>query len=427
MGKPLLKTTADDLKNENGPIWIGKLRVRGQHFIGDEGNVLTALREAPELVGLVRYNDFRNQVEFARAPFWREALIGEPWREQDDLDCQRWMQEQNIDVRQRSVVSDCVERVARDSPFHPVRDYLQALDWDGVPRLDGLLRTHFAASGDVRYLAAVGTKFLISAVARILHPGAQVDHVLVLEGEQGTGKTSSVRILGRQWVADGLPNLHDKDSAIYLQGVWIVELPELAAIRRTGDLESIKAFLSRTSDRFRPPYGRRTVDVPRQCVFIATTNEAQYLRDPTGNRRFWPVHCGAIDLLALDRDCDQLWAEAAARFVRGEPWHLTSDEAARARQEQAARIFVTELEQQVTEYLDRLVESGVTKTTMRDVLISAAALTPDTDRYIETAGKLGPQVAAILKRHGWERIGEFGRSPNRRVMYRHQPQTHRGS
>ena len=319
MGKPLLLTTAEDLENENGPIWTGKLRVRGQHFVGDEGNVLTALREAPELVGLVRYNEFRNQVEFARAPFWRDAQIGEPWREQDDLDSQRWLQEQNIDVRQRGIVSDCVERVARDSPFHPVRNYLEALNWDGVPRLDGFLRSYFAAAGDDKYLAAVGAKFLISAVARILHPGSQVDHVLVLEGEQGTGKTSSVRILGRKWVADGLPNLHDKDSAIYLQGVWIVELPELAAIRRTGDLESIKAFLSRTSDRFRPPYGRRTVDIPRQCVFIATTNETEYLRDPTGNRRFWPVHCGAIGLAALARDCDQLWAEAVARYIKGEP------------------------------------------------------------------------------------------------------------
>jgi predicted P-loop ATPase len=425
--KPLLKTTRDDLAAEHGPLWTGKLRVRGSHFIGDEANVLTALREAPELRGMVRYNEFRNTVEVGAALSWRAATVGEAWTERDDLDLQRWLQELNLDVRQRGIVSDCVERVARDAAYHPVRDYLEALDWDGTPRLNRLFEGYFAAAGDPTYLSAIGAKFAISAVARVLKPGCQVDHVPVLDGEQGIGKTSSVRILAGDFVADGLPNLHDKDSAIYLQGVWIVELAELAAIRRTADLESTKAFLSRTTDRFRPPYGRRTIDMPRQCVFVATTNERQYLRDPTGNRRFWPISCGRIDLNGLARDRDQLWAEAVALYIKGRAWHLNGEESAAARKEQSARVYVTELEQQVTEHLDGLIDRGMTSTTIRDVLVGSAGLNPESERFTDLAGKLGPQVAAILSRNDWHRVGAVGRSPNRRVMYRYQPEAHRGS
>lgn len=422
------RRVGEKLATENtAPSWKVSLRKRGSHFIGDEANVLTALREAPELTGMVRYNEFKMLVEFARGPMWRAAPIGSPWSEHDDIDLQTWLQKDvEIDVRQRGIVSDCIERVARDNPYHPVREYLSALNWDGEQRIDGVLRTHFKAAGDDSYLRAVGSKFLISAIARIFNPGCQVDHVLVPEGAQGIGKTSAVRILGGAWVADGLPNLHEKDASIYLQGVWIVELPELAAMRRS-DLESTKAFLSRTTDRFRPPYGRRTVDVARQCVFVATTNESQYLRDPTGNRRFWPVSCGAIDLPALARDRDQLWAEAAARYTAGEPWHLTHAESALAHREQGARVYVSELEQQVTEYLDVLIERGTTETSIRDLLIYCLGMSPDGERFAESAGRLGPQVASILNRHEWQRLGATGRSPNRRVMYRHQPKTHRGS
>ncbi len=418
---PFPAPNQNDARPENSaPSWKDNLRRRGAHFIGDEANVLTALREAPELAGLVRYNEFKMTVEFAREPMWRSATLGSAWSEHDDIDLQTWLQRDvEIDVRQRGIVSDCIERVARDNPFHPVREYLSALDWDGVQRLDSLLRTHFKASGDEGYLRAVGSKFFVSAIARIFRPGCQVDHVLVPEGAQGIGKTSAVRILGGAWVADGLPNLHEKDASIYLQGVWIVELPELAAMRRT-DLESTKAFLSRTTDRFRPPYGRRTVDVARQCVFVATTNESQYLRDPTGNRRFWPVSCGAIDLPALARDRDQLWAEAVARYTAGEPWHLTLEESALAQREQGARVYVSELEQQVSEYLDAQIERGVTETSIRDVLVYCLGLDPGGERFTESAGRIGPQVASILNRHHWERIGATGRSPNRRVMYRHQ-------
>jgi predicted P-loop ATPase len=340
---------------------------------------------------------------------------------------QEWLQKANIDVRHRGIVADCVHRVARESNYHPVRNYLAALRWDEAPRLRSVLQTHFNATGSSDYLEAVGTKFFISAAARIQSPGCQVDHVLVLEGPQGTGKTSSTRVLAGEWVADGLPNLHDKDAAMHLQGVWIVELPELTAIRRTTDLEATKAFLSRTTDRIRPPYGRHMVEMKRQCVFIATTNQAQYLRDRTGNRRFWPVKCGAIDLQALIRDRDQLWAEAFALYQAGQAWHLTPAEAASARDQQAARVFVSELEQCVSMYLDGLVDSGTTQTTVGDVFRFGVHLDPDDKGFMELAGKHGPTVVEIMTTLGWHRVGAIGRGKKRRVIYHFAPETHRGS
>jgi putative DNA primase/helicase len=424
---------ADKLPKSNGahsetpPPWTASLRVRGGRFIGDEANVLIALREAPELRDLVRFNEFKSIVEFARSPSWRCAQAGDTWMDQDDLDVQEWLQHANVDVRFRGTISDCIERVSRQAMFHPVRDYLSSLKWDGQPRLASVLQDYFSATGSAEYLTAIGTKFFISAIARICKPGCQVDHVLVIEGAQGTGKTSSTRILGGRWVTDGLPNLHDKDAAIYLQGVWICELPELTAIRRTTDLESTKAFLSRTTDRIRPPYGRRTIELPRQCVFIATTNEAQYLRDATGNRRFWPVSCGQIDLVSLERDRSQLWAEAHARFQRGDLWHLSVDESKLAQHQQDARVYVSEMDQTVGGYLDGLVEAGTTEITVRDVLIYGLSFDPASDRFTELAGKTGPQVAHFMTRQGWQRLDPVGRGKNRRVVYRFYPKTHRES
>ena len=146
--------------------------------------------------------------------------------------------------------------------------------------------------------------------------------MLILEGEQGARKSTALKILaGEDWFTDELPDLGSKDAAIHMQGVWIVEIAELDAIGR-AEVSRIKAFLTRTTDRFRPPYGRHTVEIKRQCVFAGTVNPDTYLRDETGNRRFWPIRCGDIDIDALAQDRDQLWAEAVARFKYGAIWWL---------------------------------------------------------------------------------------------------------
>lgn len=171
-------------------------------------------------------------------------------------------------------------------------------------------------------------------------------------------------------------------------------------------------------DRYRPPYGRRTVDEPRQCVFVATTNEAAYLRDPSGNRRFWPVRCTDIDLPALERDRDQLLAEAVTRYRAGAAWHLTAEQAELAGTEQDARHYVTELEEDVREYLGRIASEGHDETSVRDVLRYALGINSTDDP--RAAAAIGDRVAAAMSRAGWQRVTRTGRGERRRTLYRRQ-------
>jgi predicted P-loop ATPase len=395
--------------------WLGLLRKRGDRAIGDEASVLQALRSAPELAGLVRFNEFAGRTELAMSPPWRRAEPGSEWTDADDVDLQAWLQIRGLEVRARSTIADCVSRVAHDHQHHPVRNYLAGLSWDGQARLTHWLTDYMGADGPAAYLEAIGPAFLVSAAARVLRPGCQADHVLVLEGPQGSGKTSAVRILGRPWLAEGVPDLASKDAALHLAGAWIVELSELAGMRRS-EVEHVKAFISRNVDRFRPPYGRRTIDQPRQCVFIATTNELTYLRDPSGNRRFWPARCTDIDLPALERDRDQLWAEAVLRYHAGEAWHLTGEHAAIAAGEQDARHYVTELEEDVREYLARMAAEGQDELAVREVLRYALNINSADDP--RAAAAIGDRVAAAMTRAGWHRVTRTGRGEKRRTVYR---------
>jgi len=403
-------------------LWLKGLRRHGNNILADESNLLNAVRSAPELHGLLRFNEFAGKVELWRSPPWRTAVRGQPWTDADDLDVTVWLQEQGIPARSRASIASVVERVALDASYHPVREYLTGLQWDGEQRLQSAAVRYFAADGPREFLAAVFRKFLIQCVARVMQPGCQADAVLVLEGPQGTGKTRAVRILGRQWKCENLPyDLGNKDAAIQLSGAWIIELAELAALRGTA-LEAMKSFLTRCVDRYRPAYGRRTVDVLRQCCFIGTTNATTYLRDRTGNRRYWPVRCGRIDVDALASNIDQLWAEAYSAFLAGEQWHLNEQEITIQIQETMQRELVTELEASVADYLDSVAKGGRNEVTTREVLTGPCNLIPADADYMERAGRLGSQVAMAMIRAGWTRVGQVGSSSGgtRRVVYRKQ-------
>lgn len=222
-------------------------------------------------------------------------------------------------------VGEVMRAIAEDDPFHPVRDYLTGLEWDGKPRAQRLLADYLGAE-DTPLHAEIGLRFLISAVARICEPGCKVDTVLVLVGVQGAGKSTALRTLAVRphWFSDSLIDFRAKDALQGLRGVWLWELAELDSIHRS-EASAVKAFLTAQHDWFRPPYGRNFTRWARQTVFVASTNEGAFLKDPTGSRRFWPVRVGRIDLDALARDVPQLWAEAMAWYRAGERWWLSAD------------------------------------------------------------------------------------------------------
>jgi len=233
---------------------------------------------------------------------------------------------------------DVVSDTARAAPFHPVRDYLDNLSWDGEPRIDRWLTTYGGAE-DTKYIRAVGELVLIAAVRRVRQPGCKFDEMLVLECSQGTDKSSALSALSvnPDWFTDDMPLDADTAKVVErLRGKWIVEAAELKGMRN-GQVEHLKAFLSRQVDIARPAYARMSVETPRQSVFIGTTNNDRYLRDDTGNRRFWPVKIEAFNLESLRCDRDQLWAEAAAREAEGSSIRLDPSLYAAAAEQQEAR------------------------------------------------------------------------------------------
>jgi predicted P-loop ATPase len=231
-----------------------------------------------------------------------------------------------------------IRDAARRRAFHPVQQYLDGLRWDQKPRLDRWL-TYYAGADDTLYTRAIGRLVLIAAVCRVRHPGVKFDEMLVLESEQGLNKSQALRVLAvrADWFSDDLPlNVGSKEVIERLDGRWIVEAAELSGMRQ-GQVEHIKAFLSRQYDRARLSYDRMPTERPRQCVIVGTTNAATYLKDSSGNRRFWPVRVEAFDLDALSHDRDQLWAEAAEAEAEGESIRLDASLYEAAGQQQTQR------------------------------------------------------------------------------------------
>ncbi|TQF12491.1 DNA primase [Myxococcus llanfairpwllgwyngyllgogerychwyrndrobwllllantysiliogogogochensis] len=308
----------------------------GKRIRNCDANIYTVLLSSPEWRGVFRFNEVNKALEVEGGP------LG-PGMDLETLDVlvTNWIQRSaygQLGLQPRvPAVAQQLLAVAKRNSYDPVADYLAGLVWDGKPRLDELLATYFGARGDAGYLRAVGAKWAISAVARALRPGCKVDTVMILEGPQGLRKSTAFRILGGRYFSDAPVDVTNKDSAMLASQFWFIELAELSTFRKSED-QALKAFITRTEDTYRPPYGRTNVKTPRRCVFVGTTNDDDYLRDPTGHRRFWPVKCSRIDTEALARDRDQIWAEAVVRFHQGESWWLTNEEATGAEQQAALRM-----------------------------------------------------------------------------------------
>lgn len=266
-------------------------------------------------------------------------------KDSDYVDVLRWFNCNGFLRANKSTICDVVDAACMKNVISPVKHWLEALA-EKHPNPDtNLLDTwavtalgaDVATSEKHKYVAAVSRKWLIAAVARAIKPGCKADAVLILEGSQGAGKSTASRILASdEWFGDALPPMGTKDASDYLRGKWIVELAELSNINK-AEVEIVKAFVSRTEERFRPAYGRSEICYPRSCVFVGTTNKVDYLRDDTGNRRFWPIKCGKIDLEWLKQHRDELFAAAFVAFKNGERWWLEGAEEAVARQEQEHR------------------------------------------------------------------------------------------
>jgi predicted P-loop ATPase len=238
-----------------------------------------------------------------------------------------------------------------------VKDYLGKLEWDGVERINEWLAKYLGCSRQhPEYLSSIGRWFLISMVARIFEPGCKCDYMVVLEGEQGVLKSTACGILGGEWYNDTLPEIRGGDDVRvtqHLRGKWVIEVGELSSIR-TAEAESLKTFLTRRDERYIPKYGHNEVHEPRQCVFVGTTNKEEWLRDDTGGRRFWPVKVGTIDIDALKRDRDQLFAEAVVAYNRSARWWPDRDFEARfIKPEQESRYVEDAWEGLISVWLDR--------------------------------------------------------------------------
>lgn len=305
-------------------------------------NTMLALRHCPAWKGLLRKNNFSGRIELTRdVPQATGGATGDGskvWNDDLLAPAIAWCQEHIGWEPTTHWMQMAVVAAAGETSYHPVRDYLEALRWDGVLRLDTLLQRLFGAQ-DTPFIRAVGCKWMISAVARITRPGCQVDHMIVLEGAQGIRKSTALRTLvGEAWFRNTPLDLRDKDAYMALRGCWVYEFDELDSLRGR-DLSKVKSFITGRVDSYRVPYKSSTDDVPRECVFAGSTNEEQYLSDPTGNRRFWPVLCGAINVQGIAAERDQLWAEARARFESDESWWIADPELeAEAQEQQSERV-----------------------------------------------------------------------------------------
>ena len=374
--------------------WKDQLaRTENGSLIAHMQNVELILGNDERWAGVITFSAFSSKIVKLRTPPYGGGT-GD-WGDIDDIRVMKWLAQQyNLRVKASSVI-EAVSVVAHDNSFHPVRNYLNKLEWDRVPRLDTWLNTVMGVTQS-GYSAKVGKRWMISAVARVMRPGCKADSVMILEGGQGEGKSTAMSILGGDWFMDTPFALGDKDGFQAIRGKWIIELGELDSFNKAESTKA-KQFFSASTDTYRESYGRRTNDVPRQCVFVGTTNQDEYLKDATGNRRYWPVACTKVDLEQLREIRDQLWAEAMFCYEAGEIWWVNRDETAMFSEAQDERFVVDEWEGPILTWLE---ESQIGETTTGSEVL-ASALKLDFGHWGKPEQM---RVGAIMHRLGWRRV-----------------------
>lgn len=349
-----------DDEEEDDPDWESKLEVHPKTGLPlpTAGNVELILTHGPWR-GVLAYDAFGN-TEVIRKPLpWRDRERPnreyEPWLAADDKRLQHWFAKV-YGIQSSRLIQNAFTEVAHKNAFHPIKKYLESHTWDGVPRAERIFVTYLGAP-DTHYVRQVTRKMLLAAVTRLYRPGCKFDQMLVLIGPQGAGKSSLLAKLGREWFSDSLRTFENKEAGEHLQSGWIFEIGELSAMKKS-EVEEVKAFLSKTEDRYRVAYDRQVSEFPRKCVFFGTTNTRDFLRDTTGNRRFWPVEIDPENAEKnhwehlTDELVGQIWAEVLTWFRAGEGLELDTEARAEAERQQAAHTESDPREGLIMEWLE---------------------------------------------------------------------------
>lgn len=346
--EPAQEQTPDD-------AWLTELGVNRKTGEADSTitNAALILRNDPRLRGAFAINQFSMRPVVRRDLPWRKVKDGDLWEDADDANLLLYL-EQNWKLVGENKIRNAWTVVANENAFHPVKEYLDGLHWDGTERLDTMLVRYMGAE-DTPYTRAVTRKWMTAAVKRIYVPGCKFDSMLVLVGAQGIGKSRLALLLSRGWFTDSLTCMDGKEAYESIRGSWIIEVAELAAARRS-EQEAQKKFISSQVDTYRPAFGRNVVSLPRQCVFYGSTNDMEPLKDDTGARRYWPVPCAGVNHglhVGLEDEVDQLWAEAVTRYRAGETLWLDDQNVAESAREMQERMTVQDTSiGELIEYLD---------------------------------------------------------------------------
>lgn len=386
-------------------------------------NLKLILAMDPPLAGLFGYNELASRVELTRPAPWG-GTTGKPLSDEDATEAAAYIgqpETYGISAKPASI-TEVIQAVAAQAPFHPVRNYLDALTWDKRERI-GSAMVEWLGAAPGEYSARVLCMTLVGAVARTYEPGCKVDTMLVLEGPQGTGKTRVTReLFGPAWYAEALESPGAKDFFQSIQGQWVVEIGEMESFTK-AEVGKIKQAITAQHDIFRASYARFARSYPRRCVFVGTTNEDQYLRDPTGGRRFLPIRVSEIDVARIKACRDQLWAEAVHLYRQGfDYWTLPAS----AHDEQEARYQSDSWEEVIGRWLKGTAAesaypsawsylpatNGVRACLMNEVL--ACALKIDTGHHDMQAQK---RAGHAMRRLGWERRREMRDGTRTMVWY----------
>jgi len=388
-----------------------------QRAIDCRENVYLILRYHPLWAGCVAYDEFAQRVVIRTAPEIEDFEVGH-WRAEHDLQLGFWLsQSEGMVCKNKDTLGLGVLMAAKRACFHPVREFLDALAWDQVPRSEEWL-TDFLGVTKTPYTMRVARYFLLNMIARVMQPGCIMRSVPVLEGPQNRGKSTALRILADPWFSDTHLNLQSKDAFQSIQGIWLYEISEMESFSR-AEVTRVKAFVSSRDDNFRPPYEGRNIQPKRQVVFSGSTNESLYLRDWSGNTRFWPVATeveAPINLEGLAAVRDQILAEAVALFRAGERRHPTREE--------ETELFAPEQERRAIEHPwqarieDWLAAGTFGRTTVGEVL--SDCLKFEASKMLATHSQ---DVGRILHRLGWQQGRESSGSRRRYYERPARPKT----